>query len=1050
MHMLKYKYMQRSKKPQYLRKGLLFFLSFAFVVSTFSALTGSVSAKKVFDMTPQEEAASFTYYTALRKCVIDAMNSQINTVVGESGAADPTKVEWFNTGFAGGTNTTFTVFNGSSSSQKDCKDIVKPALELWGWSGAYTEFLKDMGYKFSANTDPPRWERANDSSESRLMAFESSVQKKAYNSTFITEAPSLSDAGRYALFASFTSKCALTTLGAYPSGVKDPTIRGYVDNNTIKDDIQYTKKPLIGDDGRVSTYAISYKTNIALMEVYGHGGTPDGSRVGCATIVDTLSSTAPGMATYNAVKACEKIGVTDKDQPGSTAACAYGYANTDIAQCQSKYSGNTVLRKACFIGQGNEAAEACTLKAYTGKDLQACINGSKNKNPDYCDTAYAGVYSAGKFTAQESEKAACKFGQGLEIIDSPTVIDDGLGGSDCTANPSGEGCSEASTCTIEGIGWLICPVVNFMSGIVDGAYAFVSSLLVVQPLLTTNTSGENMYKVWTVMRNLANVAFVIAFMIIIFSQLSSVGVSNYGVKKLLPRLIIAAILVNISFWVCAIAVDLSNIIGGSIRSVFDAVGATIPTLPNSGADADIGTTWTGIAGTVLAATAVVGTVAYVGISAFIPAILAALLAIVAVFLVLTLRQALIILLIVVSPLAFVAYLLPNTEELFTKWRKLFITLLLMYPIIAGIFGASALASQVIASGSTGANNAVVIQIMAALVSILPLALTPVVMKGAGGLLNRFGGVINNPNKGPVDKLRKSGEAYHKDRQNIRNARALSSNSKFGRSAFVKWGARRNAIKAGRESEMNRANTTYIAGQSENNAAFRNKVAGGTSFTQAAEGGDQRALANAINTNLKLEADEVSAAKAVIENANLSGDERQKLAMTGKYEKMDASGKIIATYSGKTMQKAALQEQLRTGSMAQIHEIAENSGSARLKEFSQTISTGIASNGVASKNPALGGKTLDAIAQGRVTNSTDLDNVILGAIKEGKYTAESMATMHDDSRQRAIDLAIAARAAGDSSYYDALKDAKAKLLASSELSAKVGGNTRALSDFGRIT
>ena len=623
-------------------------------------------------------------------------------------------------------------------------------------------------------------------------------------------------------------------------------------------------------------------------------------------------------------------------------------------------------------------------------------------------------------------------------------------GNSGTTGPGTEGAAASesqSTCTVEGIGWIVCPVMVFMGGLVDAAYNFVASLLEVQPILTTGgTAG--LYEAWVVMRNIANVAFVISFLIIIFSQLTSVGVSNYGVKKLLPRLVIAAILVNISFWVCAIAVDLSNILGASMVRVFESIGTSIPNTNLAGGISNelaTGGTWSGIVGGVLAGAAVAGAVYYVGLSALIPGLLAALLAIITVFLVLTLRQALIILLIVISPLAFIAFLLPNTEDLFSKWRKLLTTLLLMYPIIAAIFGASALASSIVMNSSDNT----VIQIMGAAIAILPLAVTPLVMKTAGGLLNRFGGIVNNAEKGPFDRLRKSGEAYSKDRQNIRNARALNGNSKFGRSTFIKMGARRNAIRAGREAEMNRTNTTYMANQLENNEALRNKVAGGTAFTPAVAGGDQRALANAINTNLKLETEEVNAAKAVIENANLSGDERQKLATEGKYERRDTAGKIIATYSGHTMQKAALQEQLRTGSMSQIHEIVEGSGGDKLKSFAQTISSGIASNGVASKNPALGGKTIDAIAQGRVTGKDALDNIVLGAIKEGKYNAENMASMHDDSRERAIKLAIDQKAAGDSTYYNALLDAKNKLFASSELSAKVGGNERAKKQFDEI-
>ncbi|MCZ6324111.1 hypothetical protein O5165_25825, partial [Escherichia coli] len=43
------------------------------------------------------------------------------------------------------------------------------------------------------------------------------------------------------------------------------------------------------------------------------------------------------------------------------------------------------------------------------------------------------------------------------------------------------------------------------------------------------------------------------------------GLNNYSIKKMLPRLIVAAILVNLSYYICAIAVDISNILGHSLQ-----------------------------------------------------------------------------------------------------------------------------------------------------------------------------------------------------------------------------------------------------------------------------------------------------------------------------------------------------------------------------------------------------------------------------------------------------------------------------------------------------
>lgn len=610
------------------------------------------------------------------------------------------------------------------------------------------------------------------------------------------------------------------------------------------------------------------------------------------------------------------------------------------------------------------------------------------------------------------------------------AIDTGIVKDSSTGSDSG---TDTSSCTIDGIGWILCPVMNFTGGIIDGAYGVISGMLTTSPSMfdTSKSEGQATQTAWSLMRNIANVAFVIVFLIIIFSQLSSIGITNYGIKKMLPKLVVAAILVNVSFYICAIAVDLSNILGSSLKGLIDNVSNSIPlSRTDSAWDAawNGGNIWTYAVGGLIASGVVATGVLYAGLSVLLPLLIAALAAIVTVIVVLTLRQALIVLLIVIAPLAFIALLLPNTEGLFKKWRSLLTTLLLMYPIIALIFGASALAGKIIMGSSTN----MLVQIMGAGVTVIPLFITPVIMKTAGGLLNRFGGVINNPNKGPLDRMRKGADGLRKDRQNLRNMRALGGDGQFGRGRVVRWGARRKAISSGREAEMNRANTGYVAEQAESNSAFRNAVAGGTNKNAASVAATERALASSINTQYKLEADEVNASKVVIEHANLSGAERQQLAMTGSIEK---NGQI---YSGATMQKAALQEQLRTGSMGQINDIIANSG-GNLSQFSQTISQGVASNNIGSKNPAFGGKTIDDIAQGKITSQADVDATILSAIKEGKFTAETMASMHDLSRTRAIEVAYAS---DDRSYEQILKKAAQDIKSTPELSTKLSGNVSA--------
>lgn len=562
----------------------------------------------------------------------------------------------------------------------------------------------------------------------------------------------------------------------------------------------------------------------------------------------------------------------------------------------------------------------------------------------------------------------------------------------------------ASSCRVEGIGWIICPVAREMSKFVDAAYGFVNSLLKVQPLTTTGEQA-NIYNAWAIMRNFANVAFVIAFMVIIFSQLTSAGLNNYGIKKMLPRLIVAAILVNASFWICAIAVDISNILGSSINSLFVSMEAGLPSTPGEGATTfsnvagGSATGWEAITGLVLAGTAV-GAL-YIGLSALLPALLAALLAIVTVFMVLTLRQALIVLLIIISPLAFVAYLLPNTESMFKKWQALFKTLLLMYPIIAGIFGASALASKVVMSTAKGEYE-IAIQIMGALIAIIPLALTPIVMKTAGGLLNRFGGVVNNPNKGPFDRMRKGADGVRKRQEGRRAIREMDGRKTMGFGKY-KRAAQRSRMESGIDSEKKRAEADFLSKKTMDSERFRNNAAGGLNVGPSASGeAMQRALNSAIDVQNQIEVAEIKAASAQIEHAAIPNNMVQALAMGGReyeHENEDGSKEMRAVTLGdsEAMRKAAIQQQVGSGQADKISELVDNYGKkgADGNRTNEGVTLANALQSSSSRPGWIGAKAIEDIRQGEAAGK-DGDSItatqIRGAVKSGAYSAEKIASV----------------------------------------------------------
>jgi hypothetical protein len=335
--------------------------------------------------------------------------------------------------------------------------------------------------------------------------------------------------------------------------------------------------------------------------------------------------------------------------------------------------------------------------------------------------------------------------------------------------PAGEE-SSYSACTVDGVGWFVCPVSVFLADSMDWLFDILSSLIAVQPPKTGDTRGD-LFVAWNIMRSIANVAFIIVFMIIIYSQLTSLGISNYGLKKLIPRLIVAAILVNLSYYICAIAVDISNILGYSLQDLLKDLRDSTFNVDNDTWTADT-TDWRAVLAFVLSG----GTAGFLGIALstagsatsaiflILPLLLGLILTALFVLLVLAARQAIIIILIVIAPIAFVAYLLPNTEKWFQKWRELFMTMLIFFPAFSLVFGGSQLAGGIIIQNATS----IVTMIFGMAVQVAPLVITPLLLKLSGGLLGRIAGLVNDPRKGLLDRAKN----WSKDRGEMYRQRSL--------------------------------------------------------------------------------------------------------------------------------------------------------------------------------------------------------------------------------------------------------------------------------------
>ena len=346
--------------------------------------------------------------------------------------------------------------------------------------------------------------------------------------------------------------------------------------------------------------------------------------------------------------------------------------------------------------------------------------------------------------------------------------------------------STSTSCDVQGIGWFICPVSNWLADGIDYMYSALQQFLKTKPLETTN-QNSGIYLAWVIMRNISNVAFIVAFLVIIYSQLTSVGISNYGVKKMIPRLVIAAVLVNLSFTICAILLDLSNIAGYAFQDAFMGIKNTISTVGENTST----WTWSEIISTALSNGALAVGAGYAVslvlttelLPMLVPAAALAGLTLLFILLIMAARQALIIILIIISPLAFVCYLLPGTEKWFKKWRDLFLTMLVFFPAFAVVFGGAQLAGIIIIQNASGPNGAIM-HVLGMLVQIIPLAITPLIMKFSGGVLGKFAGFVNDKNKGLYDRTKN----WSKDRrETIKNKKLANPNmARFNPNRLRRW------------------------------------------------------------------------------------------------------------------------------------------------------------------------------------------------------------------------------------------------------------------------
>ena len=408
------------------------------------------------------------------------------------------------------------------------------------------------------------------------------------------------------------------------------------------------------------------------------------------------------------------------------------------------------------------------------------------------------------------------------IVDpSITTTTTGSGGDDeSQTNKLEEACYQEA----KSLGWIICPMIFGLREVSESIYSFIEPLIQVNETTVSQLGNQqsNLFKAWNTFRGFANIIFVILFLFIIFSQLTGWGIDNYGIKKMLPKLIIVAILVNVSFIICAIAVDTSNIVGKGIEGLFENIGGTITmrdvTQAETGAISGTVSVNTAVGAQshivgevvswlVLVAGGVVVGAAFSGWAIIIPILLFLLTTIISIIfamIILGLRQAMVIILIVLSPVAFACSVLPNTEPIFKKWFNVFKAILMVYPIVGALIGAGYFTASLIYKGGNEGTD-LIMTIVAGLLSVIPYFLIPSLTKksldGVGMLGTKLSGLGKSLGTGAKNGINNTDA--------VRNAKADSraANKAFGSKLYMNTFGKKTAkdIADGKKVSTRRAN-----------------------------------------------------------------------------------------------------------------------------------------------------------------------------------------------------------------------------------------------------
>lgn len=444
----------------------------------------------------------------------------------------------------------------------------------------------------------------------------------------------------------------------------------------------------------------------------------------------------------------------------------------------------------------------------------------------------------------------------------------GLGYNSDVNLPNGGGAAagvtDSCTAAANQLTWILCPILKGVDSVIGFAKGIVERTLIVEPWQygenkdgTTNPVNP-VKKVWSTFRNIATILLVgIALFIIISQIIGFEFLSAYTVKKAVPKLVTAVILIQLSWVLITGAIALTNIIGLGVRDLL--YGAFSLQVGQDNIWSILLTAMTGSSGTetsllaILSISLVAGAVMSIGlIITFITLLVGAAISMGTVMAVLVFRQILLIALLVVAPLAIVLWILPNTQKTYKMWSSNLAKLLMMFPLVMGFLAIGACFAKLTASGVGVASGQSSTENIIGLIIVIvayfaPFFMIPKTFKMGGSLMASVAKGVDSARskakKGimesaPVKNLKES-HLYNKKATG--QDRAAYSNNRLMQ-AYGRWQAGTTG-RYGRAGRQTRADEKAKATQ---NAAF--EIRSDFSEAEMPEGSVLRHLSDYSNQN----------------------------------------------------------------------------------------------------------------------------------------------------------------------------------------------------------